>query len=79
MEVAPKLFSILLKHEASGEAYWLQPGFTVAEQLQEHCSRRAIEEWRYSRREGRRGAEEEREGGGQRGRRIQYYIHIFNS
>ena len=46
MEVAPQLFSIQLRHGDSGESYWLQPGFTVAEQLQEHCARKPIEEWK---------------------------------
>ena len=29
MEVAKQLFGILLKHNHSQEAYWLQAGFTV--------------------------------------------------
>ena len=46
MDVAPQLFSIQLCHGDSGESYWLQPGFTVAEQLQSHCTRKPLEEWK---------------------------------
>lgn len=47
MEVAPQLFSILLSHVSSGgETYWLQPGFSITEQLQTHIARHPLEEWR---------------------------------
>ena len=46
MEVAPQLFSILLRHGNSRENYWLQPGFTISEQLQTHCVKKPLEEWR---------------------------------
>ena len=46
MEVAPQLFSIFLRHRDEGESYWLQPGFTVAEQLASYTARKPLDQWR---------------------------------
>jgi hypothetical protein len=47
MEVAPQLFSIFLRHRDEGESYWLQPGFTVAEQLASYTARKPLDQWRF--------------------------------
>ena len=47
MELAPQLFSILLRHGDEGESYWLQPGFSVMEQLHNYTARKPLEQWRW--------------------------------
>ena len=46
MEVAPQLFSIFIRHRDEGESYWLQPGFSVAEQLANYTARKPLDQWR---------------------------------
>ncbi len=42
-----QLFGILLKHDHSSEAHWLQAGLPVMELLHDYCSVKPLEEWKY--------------------------------
>ncbi len=47
LEVSLQLFGILLKHDHSSEAHWLQAGLPVMELLHDYCSVKPLEEWKY--------------------------------
>lgn len=45
-EYSAKLFGLQLKHTYSHECYWLQPGYTIFELLDQYCTTKPMEEWR---------------------------------